>query len=194
MLRRKRPRLQERAAELQSRLDREQADAKAAAAALQSVRTHVGSLEQTRDALQRRVAAAEEQAQRLQKAFADGMVNNLCLSFHCRPCQHLTIEATGDAPHLHLQLKDLGTWRARAVYQSQVHCGILAPYGMVAVTAGVILDDEILHAYHNSVLSCRRHLRLLSRTGTPGRREQHWQPARSALRACRSSALHIAPS
>ncbi len=66
--------LQERIAELQSRLDREQADATAAAAALQTVQAHVRSLEQARDALQRRVAAAEEQAQRLQKELSDGKV------------------------------------------------------------------------------------------------------------------------
>ena len=66
--------LQERIAELQSRLDREQADATAAAAALQTVQTHVRSLEQARDALQRRMVAAEEQAQRLQKEVADGKV------------------------------------------------------------------------------------------------------------------------
>ena len=72
--------LQERIAELQSRLDREQADATAAAAALQTVQAHVRSLEQAREALQRRVVAAEEQAQRLQKELADGKVTHLCVT------------------------------------------------------------------------------------------------------------------
>ena len=107
--------------ELHSRLDREQADAKAAAAALQRVRAHVGSLEQARDALQRRVAAAEEQAQRLQKELADMEVIHLGLNFHCHACQHLTLDETVDASHLHLRIRIPGIWTAHAVSRSLLH-------------------------------------------------------------------------
>ncbi len=66
--------LQKRVAELQSRLDSERADAKAASAALQTAQGHVRSLEQAGDGLQKQRAAAEEQVQRLQKELADSKV------------------------------------------------------------------------------------------------------------------------
>lgn len=73
--------LQARAAELQSRLDIAQADARAAAAALGAAQEHVRNLEEVRDDLQRQKALAEEQAQRLRGELANSKVG-ACLRSH----------------------------------------------------------------------------------------------------------------
>jgi len=74
--------LQKRVAELQSRLDSERADAKAASAALQTAQGHIRSLEQAGDGLQKQRAAAEEQVQRLQKELANSKVQILPVLFY----------------------------------------------------------------------------------------------------------------
>jgi len=79
---------QKRIAELQSRLDSERADAKAASAALQTAQGHVRSLEQAADGLQKQRAAAEEQVQRLQKELADSKVQILPVLFFCATLKH----------------------------------------------------------------------------------------------------------
>ena len=75
--------LQKRIAELQSRLDSERADAKAASVVLQTAQEHVRSLEQAADGLNKQRAAAEEQVQRLQKELADSKVRLLPKIFFC---------------------------------------------------------------------------------------------------------------